>query len=217
MGFFVTFFALILSVGAENVSQKRPFDAFLSLGATVSPKSESKISFGGSTSTSSASDKLSPAIGLEALIRVNDRLSAAFLAEFTDYAFSDGTPRDRILFFGVGPEYSIPTVVPGLEFFGSVAAGLAQNRLGAKSEAGATTILTVSDETANAFMVSPRIGVDFDLNSLFTIRALVGYESAKFKYSGNVRAISGGADLGTASVELTRSWVLASIGLCGRF
>lgn len=207
---FIIAFCSQKSLAQEN--RKRALDSFIMIGSTLSPKTESKFNFLGSTTSSTTSDKNSFSFGVDLGFRVSDRFLYSLLIENADYAYDNGGADDRLFFIGIAPKFEIP-LGGNSYFWGGLGIGYLRNSISAIQEVQDNLLLTVKNPTAGTIGLSPRIGIDTIVSENAAIRLQMSYTSGEFDHEFNVKNYPSMTNIGDGTAKLKRTWTTIYLGL----
>ncbi|MDE2102141.1 MAG: hypothetical protein KGL39_33150 [Patescibacteria group bacterium] len=134
------------------------------------------------------------------------------IVEATNYSYSGGGPGDTVGFLGIAPKY-ITYSNAGTKVWEALGLGLAVNKLGEASSASDGLFISALNTNADAFGVSPRVGMDVRISPHFKIRFQLAYTLATFRYNVDFRNYPSMTEIGRGTISGQRSFATAALGI----
>ncbi len=192
-------------------NQLRRTDTYFMLGATISPKSKYRTVFQGIDRSYTDTDKSAVAFGVDSVIRFTPLFGMSIVSGLTLYKYSDGTPSDKIVDFGLGPRIAIQA--RDFEFWINAIAACAVNVWGKSYDISNGYIAHFSDDRSIAFQFSSRVGIDYNLMDLVKFRIQGGYTTAQYDVDVSIKTYPGFSEVATGSGRVERSYWTALGGI----
>lgn len=193
--------------------RKKGLDSFITVGSTLSPKSEYKTSFLGSNTSSTKSDKGALTFGVDTAFKIGENISLCLLLDSTDYVYSSGGANDNLLFIGLAPRFERKLENSDSFIWISLGIGLLRNRMGDQQDIDSGLIVSLDNTAANTVGISPRLGLDLSMNENLFLRFQYAYTYGEFAYDFNVKNYPALTNVGDGTLKLSRAWSALSIGL----
>lgn len=183
ISFSSTAFAVGIPAPKETkVKKERPrakWRGYLGIGSTIRPKTDYTLKYQGqSVASHSDSDENSTLISGEIEALVSSFFSTSAVLESSSYKYKDGSLNDSELSLLVMPKFRL---YGGL--WVGFGAGMLRTSFGQIGLTSGTVTIMLDQPSVATFLISPRIGYDFEVNPGFSLGIFASY----FRSSGSVK------------------------------
>lgn len=203
---------------SENTDITKPLKVriVLLLGSTYGPSSQEDLKLSsGFTSSQYSRDQEGRIVGIAFDKDLVPSISIGVIFESSVYGYSTGGAPDKESTLLLFPRYQYQAS-NGTLWWAGVGAGLTNTAVGELTTTNSTVSLMALNSSVNSFSWSPRVGWD-DVFGNFTLGLEVAYFATSFPINFIVNNKTSGAQIGSGTIDTSRSWMSISARLGFQF